>query len=117
MTFLSVISGSTSRWPSPACGWGRSNSGNLRPAGRRPGAVIRPRLLVVLNVSGDELLRRVRHRGRTAEQGLTAVQLERIATEIRRQAAGPEVGPVLHAPDGDPQAAEMEVLAALAAMR
>jgi deoxyguanosine kinase len=57
--------------------------------------VARPRLIVLLDAPADELLRRVRARGRSCERQLTAEQLGRIQRAVCERTALPEVGPVL----------------------
>ena len=78
--------------------------------------VIRPRLIVLLDASADDLLARVRRRGRACERYLTEGQLERIRQAMREQAGGPEVGPVLQVNDNDAEAVFTEVLAAVRAV-
>ena len=63
--------------------------------------VVRPKLIVLLDAPADELLARVRRRGRACERRLTAGQLERIRQAVREQAAGRTLGPVLHAAGDD----------------
>ena len=78
--------------------------------------VVRPRLIVLLDAPADELLRRVRRRGRECERRLTADQLERIRQAVVEQTARPDVGSVLRADSDDPDAVLAEVLAAVQAM-
>jgi 2-amino-4-hydroxy-6-hydroxymethyldihydropteridine diphosphokinase len=79
-------------------------------------AVVRPRLVVLLDAPGEELVRRIRGRGRSCEQRLTAAQLERIRQAVIDQTLQPDVGPVLRAEDDDSEAAFAEVLAAVRGM-
>jgi 2-amino-4-hydroxy-6-hydroxymethyldihydropteridine diphosphokinase len=79
-------------------------------------AVVRPRLIVLLDAPGDELLHRVRGRGRQCERRLTAAQLERIRQAVVEQASQPNLGPVLRAGDNDAEAVFTEVLAAVRGM-
>ena len=78
--------------------------------------VVRPRLVVLLDAPADELLRRIRSRGRQCERRLTAAQLERIRQAVIDQAARRDAGPVLRAGDNDPEAVFAEVLAAVRGM-
>ena len=79
--------------------------------------VARPKLLVLLDAPAEELLVRVRSRGRTCEGHLSQQQLDRIRRSVCVQANGPGVGPVLRANDADEEAAFAEVLAAVQAMQ
>jgi 2-amino-4-hydroxy-6-hydroxymethyldihydropteridine diphosphokinase len=79
-------------------------------------AVVPPRLIVLLDAPADELLDRVRGRGRECERRLTASQLERIRQAVVDQAARPDLGPVLRAGGNDPDTVFTEVLAAVRAM-
>jgi len=79
-------------------------------------SVVRPKLLVVLDVPADELHRRVEARGRRYESHLTSDQLERIRMEVLAEAAKPGVGPVLRLADMTIEAAAEETLAAMDAM-
>jgi deoxyadenosine/deoxycytidine kinase len=78
--------------------------------------VVRPRLVVLLDAPADELLARVRGRGRPCERRLTAEQLERIRQTVAEQTMRPDVGPVLRAGGNDPEAVFAEVLAAVRGM-
>jgi 2-amino-4-hydroxy-6-hydroxymethyldihydropteridine diphosphokinase len=78
--------------------------------------VMSPRLLVVLDLPGEELLTRIARRGRACEQRLTLAQVERIRSEVSRQAHQPDVGPVLFLDNHDEKAVFVEVLAALQGM-
>ncbi|MGA2035761.1 MAG: 2-amino-4-hydroxy-6-hydroxymethyldihydropteridine diphosphokinase [Thermoguttaceae bacterium] len=78
--------------------------------------VVRPRLIVLLEASADELVGRVRSRGRPCERRLSGPQLERIGDRVREEATRPGQGPLLRLPSGDAQAACVEVRAALEAM-
>jgi len=79
--------------------------------------VARPKLIVLLQAPADELLRRVRHRGRRCERTLTAQQLERIARAIADRTARPDQGPVMKLPADDPDRMLDEVHAAMQAMQ
>ena len=57
--------------------------------------VVPPRLIVLLDSPAEELLSRVRRRGRQCERHLTAEQLDRIRQAVIQQAGRPDVGPVL----------------------
>ena len=78
--------------------------------------VVRPKLIVLLDAPAEELLARVRRRGRACERHLTAEQLDRIRQAVREQAGRPELGPVLRAGGDDREAVFAEVLAAVRAM-
>ena len=78
--------------------------------------VVRPKLIVLLDAPAEELLARVRGRGRGCERRLTAEQLDRIRQAVREQAGRPELGPVLHAGGDDREAVFAEVLAAVRGM-
>jgi len=79
-------------------------------------AVVRPRLIVLLDAPAGELLARLRRRGRSCEQHLTEAQLDRIAQAVRQQAGQPDVGPVLRGESRDREAVRAEVLAAVKGM-
>ena len=79
--------------------------------------VIRPKLIVLLEAPAEELLRRVRHRGRRGERTLTARQLERIARAIADRADRPDQGPVMKLSAKDPNRILDEVHAAMQAMQ
>ena len=78
--------------------------------------VVPPRLVVLLDSSPEKLLSRIRRRGRSCERDLTAAQLDRIHQAVIRQAARPDVGPVLHVVNDDHEAVFAEVLAAVRGM-
>jgi deoxyadenosine/deoxycytidine kinase len=78
--------------------------------------VVRPRLIVLLDAPADELLSRVRGRGRECERRLTAKQLERIRQAVIEQTAQPDIGPVLRVGSDEPDAVLAEVLAAVHGM-
>lgn len=78
--------------------------------------VARPRLIVLLDASAQELRRRVLHRGRPCERELREEQLEQIRLEIAAEAARPDHGPLLKLADADPDRALEEVSAAVDAM-
>ncbi len=88
----------------------------LRQYERLRETVVRPRLIVLLDAPVDELVNRIRNRGRQCEQRLTAAQLDRIRQAVIDQAAGADVGPVLRGGDDDPNAVFTEVLAAVRGM-
>ena len=71
-----------------------------------------PRLIVLLDAPAEELLARVRGRGRSCERRLTVEQLERIRREVAEQAGRPGLGPVLRFRSNDQEAIFAEVLAA-----
>lgn len=78
-------------------------------------AVVRPRLVVWLDVPADELLARVLHRGRACERRLTADQLDRIRQSVQTQIGRPDQGPVLRAA-GNEESFFAEVMAAVRGM-
>ncbi len=78
--------------------------------------VARPRLIVLLDLPAEELLQRLRRRGRPCERRLTIDQLERIRRSVVEQAARPKLGPVLRLGHADSEAALAEVLAAVRGM-
>ncbi len=78
--------------------------------------VARPKLVVLLDAPAEELLARVRQRGRACERHLTAEQLDRIRRAVQEQVRQSEVGPVLYAGGSDQEAVFAEVLAAVRAM-
>jgi deoxyadenosine/deoxycytidine kinase len=80
------------------------------------GGVARPKLVVLLDAPAEELLRRVRERGRACEQQLTFEQLDRLRRAFTEQRGEPDVGPVLLARGNAPEAIFTEVLAAVRAM-
>jgi len=79
-------------------------------------AVVPPRLIVLLDAPANELLARVRRRGRQCERCLTAEHLERIRQAVADQADRPDLGPVLRFGSDDPEAVFAEVLAAVRGM-
>lgn len=78
--------------------------------------VVQPRLVVLLEATGEELHERVLCRGRDCERRLTPDVLERIARAIDRQTRQPEVGPVLRLGREAANTAFEEVAAAVLAM-
>jgi deoxyadenosine/deoxycytidine kinase len=78
--------------------------------------VVRPKLLVLLDAPVEELLRRIRRRGRRGEDLLTLDQLERIRHSILRRASMPDVGPTLKLGSGDAEESLKEVTAAIESM-
>jgi len=79
--------------------------------------VVPPKLLVLLDVRGEELLRRVQERGRPYERGLSRAQLDRIRRAVLERATRPGQGPLLRLTAPTPDEALAEVQAALAAMQ
>ena len=79
--------------------------------------VVRPRLVVLIEVGTEELLRRILSRGRQCEAGLTREQLDRISRSVVEQASRPHQGPLLRLTDSDSQTAMDEVLAAMESMK
>jgi 2-amino-4-hydroxy-6-hydroxymethyldihydropteridine diphosphokinase len=77
--------------------------------------VMRPRLTLLLDATADELLARVRHRGRDCERPLTADSLDRIRRELFAQLAMPDVGPTLQL-SGDADAVFAEAVATMRGM-
>jgi 2-amino-4-hydroxy-6-hydroxymethyldihydropteridine diphosphokinase len=78
--------------------------------------VVRPKLIVLLDAPGAELLRRVVRRGRRGERSLQVEQLERIRQAILAEASQGDVGPLLRLTSDDADAVFDEVLAAVQAM-
>lgn len=78
--------------------------------------VVRPRLVVQLEATGQQLHERVLRRGRVCERRLTADELYQIALAIDQQTRRPDVGPVLRIRSDDADAAFEEVSAAFSAM-
>jgi deoxyadenosine/deoxycytidine kinase len=78
--------------------------------------VVPPKLLVLLDAPAEELFSRIRRRGRRGEDLLTLEQLEQIRQSILRQAAMPNVGPVLKLSSVDSEESLAEVTAAIEAM-
>jgi 2-amino-4-hydroxy-6-hydroxymethyldihydropteridine diphosphokinase len=79
--------------------------------------VVPPKLLVLLDVPGEELFRRVQERARPYERGLSEAQLDRIRRAVRERATRPGQGPLLRLIAPAPDEALEEVRAALAAMQ
>lgn len=99
-------------WLSPE----RSDAFRRRWEEARP-TVVRPKLIVLLDAPSDQLLKRIRRRGRRCERRLTAALLERIRQAILAQASRPGQGPVLRL-TGDDLARNLdEVSAAIDAMK
>jgi 2-amino-4-hydroxy-6-hydroxymethyldihydropteridine diphosphokinase len=78
--------------------------------------VVQPKLTVLLDAPAEQLLARVRRRGRICERHLTREQLVRIHQAVEEQAGRPGLGPVLHSSGDDPEAVFAEVLAAVRGM-
>jgi 2-amino-4-hydroxy-6-hydroxymethyldihydropteridine diphosphokinase len=79
--------------------------------------VVRPRLLVLLDVAAETLYRRVRRRDRECERGLTVAQLDRIHKAVVAEAARPDQGPVFKIPNDDCDRTFREVIAAIEEIR
>ena len=79
-------------------------------------AVVRPKLLVVLDAPAQRLLGRVVRRGRRGEQGLSRQQLQRIRRSVLAQASQHDQGPLLQLASDDFEEVFAEVLAAVEAM-
>lgn len=80
------------------------------------GTVVAPRLIVLLDAPAEELMARVRHRGRQCERHLTIEALACIRQSVLREIERPDVGPVLRADSADAEAVFAEVLAAMHGM-
>ena len=78
--------------------------------------VVAPKLIVLLDLPGEVLRRRVECRGRAYERGLGADRLEAIRRSVRAEAALPGQGPLLHLETDNADEATAEVLAAIDAM-
>jgi 2-amino-4-hydroxy-6-hydroxymethyldihydropteridine diphosphokinase len=78
--------------------------------------VVAPKLTVLIDAPTDQLLERIRDRGRPCERRLTGEWVERIRQAILAEAARPGLGPMLRASAGDPKGLLDEVLAAAEAM-
>jgi len=78
--------------------------------------VMRPKLLVLLDLPGDVLAERVRRRGRAYEQRLTVEQLDRIGRFVVEQTADSHEGPLLRLGLEDADRADAEAIAAVEAM-
>jgi 2-amino-4-hydroxy-6-hydroxymethyldihydropteridine diphosphokinase len=79
--------------------------------------VVRPKLIVLLDVPADRMLERIRRRGRPYECSLEPKRLEQIHQAVLDQAEEPDQGPILRLTDEDPDTALAEVTAAMEAMR
>ena len=79
--------------------------------------VVPPKLTVLLDAPLDQLLDRIRRRGRPCEMGLGPEVLERIRQAILARAGQPGRGPVLRLTYDEPRPALDEVLAAIDAMK
>ncbi len=80
------------------------------------GDVVRPKLIVLLDVPADRLLQQVRRRGRHAERDLTEERLAQIGQAISALATEPDQGPLLRLTDLNTESSFEEVLAAVRAM-
>jgi 2-amino-4-hydroxy-6-hydroxymethyldihydropteridine diphosphokinase len=78
--------------------------------------VVAPRLIVLLDAPADELLTRIRGRGRPCERHLTVEPLARIRQALLDEIERPDIGPVLRTDSNDPDAVFAEVLAAVRGM-
>jgi 2-amino-4-hydroxy-6-hydroxymethyldihydropteridine diphosphokinase len=78
--------------------------------------VVMPRLIVLLDAPAEELLARVRRRGRECERHLTVDALARIRQSLLDEANRPDIGPVLRAGSADSETVFAEVLAAVQAI-
>ena len=78
--------------------------------------VVQPKLLVLLDAPVEGLLERIRRCGRRGEELLTLEKLECIRQSIIRQAAMPNVGPVLRLASCTSEESLIEVTAAIEAM-
>jgi len=79
--------------------------------------VVRPKLVVVLDVVADVLLRRVARRGRPYERGLDRPRLQQIGRAIVARSSARDQGPVLRLTAAEPDEALDEVTAAVEAMQ
>jgi len=79
--------------------------------------VVQPKLTVLVDASSDQLLERIRRRGRRCERRLTGGLLEQIRQAILNQANKPGQGPLLRVDAGEPEWVLEELLAAVDAMR
>lgn len=80
-------------------------------------SVVQPKLTVLLDAPTDQLLERIRRRGRACERGLQAEPLEQIRQAILNLASQGGRGPLLRLTNDDPNRVLSEVLAAVEAMR
>ncbi|MBN2023827.1 MAG: 2-amino-4-hydroxy-6-hydroxymethyldihydropteridine diphosphokinase [Pirellulales bacterium] len=80
------------------------------------GGSVRPKLTILLDVSAERLLARIRRRGRPQERPLDEARVGQIAQGIAEATRGPDVGPVLRLTDPTPREALREATAAVAAM-
>ena len=79
--------------------------------------VVRPKLIVLLDVPGEKLLQRVSRRGRPCERRLSQRKLEEIGRAILDHATRRDQGPVLRLTPDDSDRALEEVRAAVEAMQ
>jgi deoxyadenosine/deoxycytidine kinase len=80
-------------------------------------AVVRPKLLVLLDAPAEVLFERINRRGRRGEVSLTVERLEQIRQSILRQVALPDVGPVLRIASLGPEQSLVEAVAAIESMK
>jgi len=78
--------------------------------------VVRPKLVVLLDVSANEMLARVRFRGRPYEQNLGVEQLDRLRRSVFDEAMRPGRGPVMRLENPTAEEARQEVVAAIGSM-
>lgn len=79
--------------------------------------VVRPKLLVLLEVPAEELRRRVQLRARPYECDLSIEQLDRLRRSVLAEAMRPGHGPVMRLTDPSPDEALEELAAAAASMQ
>lgn len=79
-------------------------------------AVVRPKLIVLLEAPADVLRQRIATRARPFEQSIPVERLEQIAAELDAAVCWPDQGPVLRVPMAEPGAMVAEAQAAIEAM-
>ncbi len=79
--------------------------------------VIRPTLVVYLDVPPETLRQRIQRRGRPFEKGLTENRLETLVRSLEKRLHCNDVGPVLNIPDGTPEAIAEEVRTAIESIK
>jgi len=79
--------------------------------------VVRPKLIVMLDVATERLLAEIGRGGRPGETRLTGEVLERTGGALRACLRRPDVGPVLRLSEESPEHILREVLAAMEAMK
>jgi 2-amino-4-hydroxy-6-hydroxymethyldihydropteridine diphosphokinase len=80
-------------------------------------AVVRPKLIVLLEAPAGVLRQRIVDRARPYEQAIAAERLQQLTESLAAAAGWPDQGPVLRLPSAEPAAMLAEVLAAIEAMR